>query len=188
MTSSTSRIAIPATIDDAPERSRALLKDVKAAFGVVPNLFRLVATSPAALQGLLGLHGALAHGQLGPALSEQIALAIAEINGCSYCLSAHSYLAKHVAKLGDADIDASRAGGARDERGNAAVQFAAELARARGHVGADAIAAVRRAGFSDAEIIEIIAHVALNTLTNYVNEALKTDIDFPIVTSRSAAA
>jgi AhpD family alkylhydroperoxidase len=102
-----SRLPTPATIEDAPEASRSLLTAVKKQLGVVPNLFRLVSNSPAALEGYLGMSGALAKGKLPPATRERIALAVAQINGCSYCLSAHTYLGKNAAKLDDAEIAAT---------------------------------------------------------------------------------
>lgn len=182
-----SRIPTPATIDDTPEASRPLLAAVKKQLGVVPNLFRLVANSPAALEGYLGLSGALNKGALPAPTRERIALAVAEINGCSYCLSAHTYLGKNVAKLDDAEITANRSGASMDPKADAAVRFAAKVARERGHVSEDDLRAVKLAGYDDAQIIEIVLHVALNTWTNYINEVAKTDIDFPIVTARKAA-
>jgi uncharacterized peroxidase-related enzyme len=160
---------------------------VKKQLGVVPNLFRLVGNSPAALEGYLGLNGALAKGALEAPTRERIALAVAEINGCDYCLSAHSYLGKNLAKLSDAEIAANRDGGSTDPKADAAVHFAVRLVNARGHVSDSDIKAVRDAGYSDAQLIEIVLHVALNTLTNYVNEVAKTEIDFPVVTARAAA-
>lgn len=182
-----SRIPTPPTVDAAPPASRPLLEAVRKQLGVVPNLFRLVATSPAALEGYLGMNGALGKGTLPAATRERIALAVAEINGCSYCLSAHTYLAKNLARLDDAEIAANRAGGSGDAKADAAVRFAAAVTRERGHVGADDLAAVRAAGYDDAQIIEIVQHVALNTWTNYVNEVAQTDVDFPLVQARKAA-
>ncbi|MEO1119405.1 MAG: peroxidase-related enzyme [Pseudomonadota bacterium] len=181
-----SRIPTPATVADAPAQSQPLLENVQKSLGSVPNLFRIVANSPAALEGYLGLNGALAQGQLNAATRERIALAVAEINGCGYCLAAHSYLGKNVAKLTGTEIAANRQGTSTDARADAAVRFAAEIARERGQVSADAVNTVKRAGYSDAEVVEIVAHVALNTLTNYVNEVLDTAIDFPTV-DRDAA-
>jgi uncharacterized peroxidase-related enzyme len=153
---------------------------------VVPNLFRLVGNSPAALEGYLGLNGALAKGALEAPTRERIALAIAEINGCSYCLSAHSYLGKNLAKLSDAEIAANRTGHSGDAKADVAVGFAVKLVNSRGHVSDADIKAVKDAGYNDAQVIEIVLHVALNTLTNYVNEVAKTEIDFPVVTAKAA--
>ena len=182
-----SRIPVPATISDAPAASQPLLEAVKKQLGVAPNLFRLVSHSPAALQGYVGLSGALSKGALPAATRERIALAIAEINGCDYCLSAHAYLGKNLAKIDDAEIAANRNGASNDPKADAAVRFAAKVARERGHVSEDDVRAVKLAGYDDAQLIEIVLHVALNTWTNYINEIAKTEIDFPIVTARKAA-
>ncbi len=182
-----SRIPTPATIEAAPSDSQPMLQAVKRQLGIVPNLFRLVSTSPAALEGYLGLSGALGKGELPAATRERIALAVAEINGCGYCLSAHTYLGKNVAKLDDAEIAANRQGGSRDPHADAAVRFAANVTRERGHVREEDVKAVKDAGYSDAQIIEIVLHVALNTWTNYINEVAKTDIDFPAVKVEKAA-
>jgi uncharacterized peroxidase-related enzyme len=182
-----SRIPTPAAISDAPAASQPLLEAVEKQLGIVPNLFRLVANSPAALQGYLGLSGALGKGALPAATRERIALAVAEINGCNYCLSAHTYLGKNLAKLDDAEITANRNGASNDPKADAAVRFAAKVARERGHVSDDDVRAVKLAGYNDAQVIEIVLHVALNTWTNYINEVAKTDIDFPVVTARKAA-
>ena len=182
-----SRIPTPATIDAAPAASRPLLEVVKKQLGVAPNLFRLVANSPAALEGYLGLMGALGKGKLPVPTRERIALAVAELNGCSYCLSAHTYLGKNLAKLDDAEITANRSGASNDPKADAAVRFAVKVAQQRGHVGEDDLRAVKAAGYDDGQVIEIVLHVALNTWTNYINEVAKTDIDFPVVAVRNAA-
>ena len=183
-----SRIPIPATIADAPAPAQPLLEAVKKQLGVVPNLFRLVANSPAALEGYLGLSSALAKGKLPAATRERIALAVAGINGCGYCLSAHTYLGKNLAKLDDAEITANRNGASNDPKADAAVRFAAKVATARGHVSDEDVRAVKLAGYDDAQVIEIVQHVALNTWTNYINEVAKTEIDFPVVSPREKAA
>src|ERR1700722_9029758 len=141
----------PATIEAAPSASQPLLEAVKKQLGVVPNLFRLVSTSPAALQGYLSLSGALSKGALPAATRERIALAVAEINGCDYCLSAHSYLGKNLAKLDDAEIAANRNGASNDPKADAAVRFAAKVVRERGHVSEDDVRAVKLAGYDDAQ-------------------------------------
>lgn len=182
-----SRIPTPASINAAPAASRPLLEAVKRQLGIVPNLFHLVSNSPVALEGYLGVLGALNKGALPAPTRERIALAVAEINGCSYCLSAHTYLGKNVAKLDDAEITANRSGASNDPKADAAVRFAAKIARERGHVSEDDVRAVKLAGYDDAQVIEIVQHVALNTWTNYINEVAKTEIDFPVVTARKAA-
>jgi uncharacterized peroxidase-related enzyme len=182
-----SRIPTPADIERAPAASQSLLHGVKKQLGIVPNLFRLVSNSPAALEGYVALSGALNKGTLPAPTRERIALAVAEINGCDYCLSAHSYLGKNLAKLSDAEIAANRNGASNDRSADAAVRFAAKVTRERGHVDEADVLALKGAGYSDAELVEIVLHVALNTWTNYINEVAKTEIDFPIVTAVKAA-
>jgi uncharacterized peroxidase-related enzyme len=182
-----SRLPTPAAIEDAPVASQPQLQAVKKQLGSVPNLFRLVSTSPAALEGYLGLNGALAKGALDAQTRERIALAIGQINSCGYCLSAHTYLGKNRSKLSDAEIAANRNGASTDAKANAAVAFAVKIANERGQVSEADIATVKNAGYSDAQVVEIVAHVALNTLTNYINEVFKTDIDFPVVDVKIAA-
>jgi len=174
------RITIPTT-DQTPAASLPLLDAVKKQLGVVPNLMKMVGNSPAALEGYLSLNTALGKGMIDAKTRERIALSIAEINGCSYCLSAHTYLGKNVAKLDDAEILANRNGSSSDPKAAAAVHFAVRVALERGHVADADISAVKAAGYSNAEIVEIVLHVALNTLTNYVNEVAQTEIDFPQV-------
>lgn len=182
-----SRIPTPAAVTDAPEKAQPLLNAVNAQLGVVPNMFRLISTSPQALEGYLGMSGALGKGALPAPTRERIALAVAEVNGCSYCLSAHSYLGMNLAKLDDAEIAANRSGTSNDPKADAAVRFAAKVAAVRGHVAEADLKAVKLAGYTDAQVIEIVQHVALNTWTNYFNEVFKTDIDFPVVEARKAA-
>lgn len=176
-----SRIQTPASIEAAPQASQAMLEAVKKQLGTVPNLFRMVSTSPVALEGYLGLSGALSKGQLPAPTRERIALAVAELNGCSYCLSAHTYLGQHLAKLDEAEMKANRQGTSNDPKADAAVRFAAQVVRERGHLQAQDVEAVKKAGYNDAQILEIVLHVALNTWTNYINEIAQTVIDFPVV-------
>lgn len=182
-----SRIPVPATIADAPVASQPLLEAVKKQLGVAPNLFRLVANSPAALEGYVSLFGALGRGTLPAPTRERIALTVAEFNACDYCLSAHTYLGKHVAKLDDAEMAANRHGGSNDPKADAAVRFALKVARERGQVSDEDLRAVKLAGYDDAQVIEIVLHVALNVWTNYINKVAQTDIDFPVVEARKAA-
>lgn len=175
-----SRIPTPVSIAQAPAASQPLLEGVQKMLGSVPNLFLLVSNSPVALEGYLSMFGALGKGDLPAPTRERIALAVAEINRCDYCLSAHTYLAKNLAKLDDAEIVANRSGTSSDKQADAAVRFAAKVARERGHVSEADVRAVKAAGYTDAQVLEIIQHVALNVWTNYVNNALETKIDFPV--------
>lgn len=179
-----SRIPTPPTIDAAPAPTHDALRTVEAQLGSVPNMFRLLATSPAALHGYLGLSAALGKGRLDARTRERIAVAVAQHNGCSYCLSAHSYLGKNFARLTDDELARNREGRSADAKADAAVQLAVALVRERGRVDGGAIERALAAGYDHAQVVEIITHVALNTLTNYVNEALATEIDFPVVDAR----
>jgi uncharacterized peroxidase-related enzyme len=182
-----SRIRTPASIADAPEASQQVLKAVHAQLGVTPNVFLVAANSPAALASYSGMLGALAKGKLPGPTHERIALAVAEANGCDYCLSAHTYLGKHVAKLDDAEMIANRAGKSNDAKADAAVRFSRKVMETRGHVSDADVRSVRDAGYDDAQIVEIVQHVALNTWTNYVNSVAQTEIDFPVVSARKVA-
>lgn len=181
-----SRIAIP-SVENALAASKPLLDAVHAQLGVVPNLMKLVGNSPAALEGYLALNGALAKGVLGVGLRERIALAIAEFNGCEYCVAAHTYLSTHVAKIDAAEIDAARDSHSSDSKTNAALQFARRVAAERGRVSDADLASLRTAGFDDAAVVEIVLNVALNVLTNYINNVAQTDVDFPHVALKAAA-
>lgn len=183
----TSRIPAFPSIEAAPAASRPLLDAVHAAFGVVPNLFRVAAHSPAALEGLLGLHGALGKGAIDAATRERVALAIAEYDGCRYCLAAHAWLGARLAGLDADEIAQNRRGRSHDLRADAALRFARRVAETRGHVGPGDLAAVREAGYGDGELVELVALVALNVLTNYLNEVAQTDIDFPVPAEPAAA-
>jgi uncharacterized peroxidase-related enzyme len=180
-----SRLTIPAR-DDVPQASKPILDAVHKQLGVVPNMFRLIAASPAALQGFTGNNGALAR-TLDVKTRERIALAVAQVNGCDYCLSAHSYLGLNLAKITPEEIALNRKGESGDAKADAAVRFAAKVVRERGKVSDGDIKAVRDAGFSDGQIVEIIAVTAENIFTNLLNVVAQTDIDFPVVHAAEAA-
>jgi uncharacterized peroxidase-related enzyme len=162
----------------ATGKTAELFTAVKGKLGVVPNLMRTLGQSPAALEAYLGFSGTLAKGVLPAAVREQLALAIGESNACDYCLSAHTLLGKGAGLTPEAIVEARRSQAA-DAKVDALLKFAAAVVAARGLVSDEALAAVRTAGASDAEIIEVVAHVALNTLTNYTNHVAQTVIDFP---------
>jgi uncharacterized peroxidase-related enzyme len=132
------------------------------------------------------MNGALAKGRLPAATRERIALAVAELNQCGYCLAAHSYLGRNLARLDDAEIRANRAGHSHDPKADAAVRFAVKVVQERGHVSDADVQAVRDAGYDDAQLVEIVQHVALNTWTNYLNSVAGTAVDFPVVESIAA--
>jgi uncharacterized peroxidase-related enzyme len=165
---------------------QALLDAVHGAFGATPNMFRVVANSPAALQSMWSAFGALGAGVIPAALGEQIAVAVADRNACHYCLAAHTALGKK-AGLSDSQLMHAQAGESSDPKTQAALRFALKLVNERGQVSAADVQAVRSAGFSEEEVVEILAHVALNLFTNYVNVAFDVPVDFPAVKLRMAA-
>lgn len=180
-----SRLPIPARAD-APAAAQPMLDAVDKQLGVVPNLFRLMSISPAVLDGYLGLGTALSR-SLDARTRERIAIAVAQINGCDYCLSAHTYLGLNLAKLDPAEIALNRKGFSSDAKADGAVVFAASLARANGKVSNADLVAVRQAGYADAQILEIIAIVIQNYFSNFLNHVADTEIDFPVVQSAIAA-
>ena len=180
-----SRLPIP-ELDNAPDASKPILNAVHGQLGVVPNMFRLIASSPAALEGFTANNGALAK-TLDVKTRERIALAVAQVNGCDYCLSAHTYLGLNLAKLSPEEVALNRKGGSGDAKADVAVGFAAKIVRERGQVSDADITALRDAGYSNREIVEIVAVAAENVFTNLINIVADTDIDFPVVSAAQAA-
>lgn len=163
-----------------PAASQPLLAQIHQAFGATPNMFKAVANSPAALQSMWSAFGALGRGSLGARLGEQIAVAIANRNRCEYCLAAHTVLGQN-AGASPAEMAAAQVGQSADARTAAALAFALKVVEQRAQVGAADVEQLRSAGFGDAQIVEVMAHVALNLFTNYVNVALDVPVDFPAV-------
>jgi uncharacterized peroxidase-related enzyme len=170
----------------ATGKTKELLDAVKAKLGLVPNMTKVMVNSPAVLEGYLGLSGALGHGLLDARTRERLALVVAQENQCNYCLSAHSAIGKLMG-LKPEELLASRAGHSSDDRATAALTFAKQVLAAKGKISEDHLSAVRAAGYSDGEVAEIIAHVALNVLTNYFNIATEVEIDFPKVSYAQVA-
>jgi uncharacterized peroxidase-related enzyme len=156
------------------------LSQVKASLGMVPNLFATLAHAPVALDGYLALSKTLSHGRLSARQREILALAVGQENECQYCLSAHTALAK-AAGVSEADALKARAGDSENSFEHALAAFAKNIVRQRGHVANEDIENARKAGIDDGLMMEVVATVALNTLTNYANELAGTEIDFPVV-------
>jgi uncharacterized peroxidase-related enzyme len=173
-----SRITIPETAA-APEGSQATLGAINGKLGRVPNFFRVLSNSPA----VINAHTALNQG-LGKALDlktrERIALAVAAVNGCEYCDAAHSYTGYTFAKLSK-ESGTCRQGTSADPDAAAVTAFARKVAEVRGKVSAEDIAAIRKAGFSEGQIVEIVAVVAENFFTNLINNVAGTEVDFPAI-------
>jgi uncharacterized peroxidase-related enzyme len=157
---------------------RRLFAEIRAKFALVPNLFRVLANTPAALEGLVGLRSALAAGALDEKTREQLALAIAESNLCAYCLSAHKATAAKIG-LNQAEIDDAIRASAADTRTDAILKLARSIVVQRGEVPDADLARARSAGLSDGEIVETVANVALNIFENYMSHVARVPIDFP---------
>ena len=168
----------PINLQAAQRRAKELLDAVKSKLGIVPNMTRAMAVSPSVLEAYLGFSDALAHGALPARVREQLALDVGEANDCDYCVSAHCVLGKG-AGLTEQDVADSRRGASTDPKTDVLLRFARKLVANRGLVDDADIAAVREAGFGDAEIAEVVAHVGLNTFTNYFNHVAGTTLDFP---------
>lgn len=164
----------------ATDAVRALLDGVKKGLGRVPNMFRVAAHSPASLEALVAMFGAVAKTGLDARAREAVALAVSERNGCDYCLSAHTALAKG-AGLSDEAIARARRAESDDARLAAALTLARAIVERRGRVSDADLAAARRAGLTDADLVDVVTNVALTTFTNALNEVAKTEIDFPRV-------
>lgn len=171
-----SRIA-PVVSSNADSKVAITLSQVEKSLGMVPNLFATLANAPVALDGLLSLSKTLSRGRLTARQREIVALAVGQENECRYCLSAHTASSRGVglnalkARNGDGDDPFERA----------LASFAKVIVQQRGHISNEELESARKAGIDDGLVMEIIANVALNTFTNYVNEVADTEIDFPKV-------
>ena len=163
-----------------PAASQPLLAQIHKAFGATPNMFKAVSNSPAALQSMWGAFGALGKGSLGGKLGEQLAVAIANRNRCEYCLAAHTVLGQKAGATA-AEMTSAQVGQSEDARTAAALRFALKVVEQRAQLDDADVAELRSAGFGDEQIVEILAHVALNLFTNYINVALDVPVDFPKV-------
>lgn len=174
--------------DTASGTAKELLTGVQKALGVTPNMTKVMVNSPALLRGYLGLAGALDDGVLPAGVRERLAVATAEHNGCGYCLSAHTYIGSHVAHVDDAELERARQARSEDPHTAALLALSDAVLRGRGVVGDEVWRSVREAGVTDAEVAEVVGHVALNVLTNYFNVLADVDIDWPVVLPHSQAA
>ena len=165
-------------INDTTANRQAVLEQIKGAFGVVPNMFKAVANSPAALNSMWGSFGALGGGVIDAKLGEQIAVAVANRNSCEYCLAAHTVLGQKAGASAE-EMSAAQAGQSSDPQTALVLRFALKLVEQRGQVTQADVTELRVAGFDDQHIVEIVAHVALNLFTNYVNVAFAVPVDFP---------
>lgn len=164
----------------ASGKAKQLLDGVEAKLGMTPNMMKIMAQSPAVLEAYLNFAGTLGRGSLDAKVREQIALVVGQTNSCGYCVAAHTALGK-AAGLNTEEIESSRSGHSANLKVAVGLEFARRIVNQRGMLSDEDLALARTAGFSDAEIVEIVAHVALNVLTNYLNLVAQTEVDFPKV-------
>jgi uncharacterized peroxidase-related enzyme len=172
------RITLP-TAEQLPAESKPTLDAFTRNIGFTPNMLATFAVSPVAFNAWAAFRGAL-NKALDLKTRDSIGLAVSEANGCNYCLAVHSHGAKH-AKMSEEDIVLARQGRASDPKRDAAVQFARKIIETRGNVGDADVKAVRDAGYTDANIVEMIALVTVYTLTNFLNNVVDPERDFPAV-------
>lgn len=171
----------------ATGKSKTLLDAVQKKLGRTPNLMRTLANAPAALEAYLNLSGNLATGTLDAKVREQIALTVAEANLCDYCLAAHTAIGGMVGLSAD-EITKARAATGSQPKTAALLKLARSIVVNRGNVTDQELAAARAQGVNDGEIVEVVANVALNILTNYVNHVARTVVDFPAVAPASTGS
>ena len=164
----------------ATGKGKELLDAVEAKYGAVPNSFRTMAHAPAVLQGFLDLSATLEGGVLPFETRYQIAIAVSEINGCAYCLSAFTAIGKGNG-MQDETLAMCRIAGSTDPKIDAMLKFAAAIVRERGAITPEDFQKVKSAGCSDEEVQEIVANVALFTFANYINLVIRPEIDFPLI-------
>ncbi len=174
------------TNETANDEQKELFAAIQSQLGTVPNFLKIFANSPAALKAFLGLHSIAGEGELDSQTKERIALGLAEQNECSYCLSAHTAIGRK-SGLSSAEMEANRAGSSHDAKAATAVKFAKSLAATSGEVTTAELMAIRDAGYTDAEIVEIMTHTGMNILTNIIGKASRVAIDFPIVELKKAS-
>ena len=168
-------------------QAKHLFDGVQGKLGAVPNLIRVLGNAPAALKGYISFSAALADGGFSPKVREQLALTVAETNQCAYCLSAHSFLGGKLGLTQQELADARKATAA-DPRTEAILKLAQGIVVRRGVLESTELKQARQAGLTDGEIVETVAHVALNIFSNYINHIAGTVIDFPEVSLTSGCA
>ncbi|MGB0715678.1 MAG: carboxymuconolactone decarboxylase family protein [Phycisphaerae bacterium] len=170
----------PLTIETAGADTKPILENIKKQVGMVPNIYATMAHSPAVIQSVLDFKGALGKTSLSAAFKEQVALAVAGANQCGYCASAHTAVGKGMG-LSSEVLERSLRAEAEDAKEQAGLAFARQVVEARGFVSDEQLQAVRDAGYTDGEVMELVAVVVFNIFTNYINHVVETEVDFPAV-------
>lgn len=166
----------PVSVDQATGHTSNLYTAIKAQLGSVPNLFQAMGQTPKVLETYLGLSGA--QESLSGTEKELIALVVSQANGCDYCLAAHTVLGK-MNQLTDSEIIAARKGQSTDSKRNALLKLTQEILAKKGNVSDETFSSYISAGYSAAQIPEIVLAISQNVFTNYLNTINHTEIDFP---------
>ncbi len=176
----------PVDVHTVPPDTAGHLETCRQMFGATPNLFTTAANSPVTVGALVSMFAAVGKSSFGARTGELFGVAIAHANRCGYCLAAHTAIGQSLGVTPEA-LSAARSADATDPRTAAALKLAVAINNARGHIDDDSLAHARAAGLTDAAIVEVVAHVALNVFTNYLNSVAGTEIDFPLVAFATAA-
>ena len=164
----------------ASEAAKVTMEMVNKKLGRVPSMYQVMANSPAVLDAYVKFNGALSGGTLGNKMAELIALATAETNACSYCLSAHSFFGAK-AGLTEEQMLEGRTFHSQDEKMNAGLLFAKKMLENPTNISSADIIPLRKIGYSDGDILEIVANVIRNIFTNYINIISETEVDWPVI-------
>ena len=166
------------TAESAPAASRPLLEGLQRAFGFVPNLFGVFAESPAALGGALAIFQAFSKSSLSAAEQQLVMVAVSEANDCSYCVAAHSTIAKRMVKLDAALVDAvRRREPLADAKLDALVEFTRQVVEQRGKLADADVAAFLDAGYTRAQVVEVLLGIGMKTFNNYVDHIAHTPLN-----------
>jgi uncharacterized peroxidase-related enzyme len=177
-----SRLTVP---DDVPEGTRTILDGIKKQFGFAPGMFDTIAANPVVLEIVMGLQKSISR-LLDAKTRHTIALAVSHANDCNYCQALHTYVSSELGGMSADDIELARTGSSIDPRRAAVARFVQRVVETRGQVGDADIAAVRGAGYSDAEILAIVTVAVVYLLTNYLNNVNQTVVDVPVVNGKAA--
>jgi AhpD family alkylhydroperoxidase len=166
------------TLESAPAGSKPTLEKEKGAFGTVTNLTGILAESPAVVEGVSALFGLLLqHGSLSPIEKQVVALAAARENACHYCVAAHSTLAV-AAKMDPVELRALREGQPlSNSKLETLRQFTLTLMKKQGWPSTEDLNSFYAAGFTRAQLLEVIAWIGLKVITNYTNHIAQTPVD-----------
>ncbi|MBI4547410.1 MAG: carboxymuconolactone decarboxylase family protein [Ignavibacteriae bacterium] len=170
-------------LEKASAEQKELLEGIKNKIGKVPNIYAGIAQSTAALKAYLSFADNLQKGMLDGKTREIIALAVAQYNGCDYCLSAHSFMGSKMFGMTEQQIRDFRLGKASDPKTQALLTFVIKVVDQRGGIDDSDYQQIRGAGYSEAEIVEILANIVQTIFTNYFNHIAQTEIDFPVVSA-----